>query len=72
LALIELLDPTIDVHKPPISDAEVDALVKVVLFEERQRQEQQGQGGSARRSSMRPPPLPTARGNTRAGPPNRR
>lgn len=65
LALIELLDPTIDVHKPPISDAEADALVKVVLFEERQRSEQ-GQGGRGR-SSLRPPPLPTARGGAPAG-----
>jgi hypothetical protein len=72
LALIELLDPTIDVHKPPISDAEADALVKVVLFEERQRQEQ-GQG-ARQRSSMRPPPLPTARGGAPARniPPPRR
>ncbi|MBN1611216.1 MAG: hypothetical protein JW940_31580 [Polyangiaceae bacterium] len=66
LALIELLDPTIDVHKPPISDAEADALVKVVLFEERQRQEQ-GQG-ARQRSSMRPPPLPTARGGAPGAP----
>jgi hypothetical protein len=72
LALIELLDPTIDVHKPPISDAEADALVKVVLFEERQRQEQ-GQG-ARQRSSLRPPPLPTARGGAPARniPPPRR
>ena len=57
LALIELLDPSIDVHKPPISDAEADALVKVVAFEERQRHEK----SNGRRSSVRPPPLPGRR-----------
>lgn len=40
LALIELLDPSIDVADPVIRDADLDSLVKVVLFEERHRYEQ--------------------------------
>jgi hypothetical protein len=63
LALIELLDPSIDVNDPVIRDADADSLIKVVLFEERRRYEQ-GRSpaaappppGSARRSV--PPPLP--------------
>ncbi|HEY4105417.1 MAG TPA: hypothetical protein VGM44_16075, partial [Polyangiaceae bacterium] len=37
LALIELLDPSIDINDPVIRDADVDSLIKVVLFEERHR-----------------------------------
>jgi len=63
LALIELLDPSIDVNDPVIRDADADSLIKVVLFEERRRYEQ-GRSpaaappppGTARRSV--PPPLP--------------
>lgn len=40
LALIELLDPSIDVTDPVIRDADIDSLIKVVLFEERHRYEQ--------------------------------
>src|SRR5690606_31860043 len=40
LALIELLDPSIDTNDPVIRDADVDSLIKVVLFEERTRYEQ--------------------------------
>jgi hypothetical protein len=40
LALIELLDPTIDINDPVIKDADADSLIKVVLFEERHRYEQ--------------------------------
>jgi len=58
LALAELLEPSIDVTRPPISDADTDALVKLVVFEERKRKE--GDGGT-RRSSLRPPPLPLGR-----------
>ncbi len=58
LALAELLEPSIDVTRPPISDADTDALVKLVVFEERKRKE--GEGGG-RRSSLRPPPLPLGR-----------
>jgi len=54
LALIELLDPSIDTHEPLIRDADVDALIKIVLFEERRREEQRGDGSSPRRSA--PPP----------------
>lgn len=57
-ALAELLEPSIDVTKPPISDVETDALVKLVVFEERKRKEGDG---SMRRSSVRPPPLPIGR-----------
>jgi hypothetical protein len=57
-ALAELLEPSIDVTRPPISDVETDALVKLVVFEERKRKE--GDNGM-RRSSVRPPPLPVGR-----------
>ena len=73
LALIELLDPTIDINDPVIKDADVDSLIKVVLFEERHRYEQQhpsarpGPGPaplppptSGRKASIAPPPLPRA------------
>ncbi len=71
LALIELLDPTIDINDPVIKDADVDSLIKVVLFEERHRYEMQhpsarpGPGAaplppptSGRKASIAPPPLP--------------
>lgn len=57
-ALAELLEPSIDVSKPPISDVDTDALVKLVVFEERKRKEGDS---SLRRSSVRPPPLPVGR-----------
>ncbi|HKY36024.1 MAG TPA: hypothetical protein VJN18_08800 [Polyangiaceae bacterium] len=71
LALIELLDPTIDVNDPVIKDADVDSLIKVVLFEERHRYEQQHPSArpapgpaplpppaQGRKASIAPPPLP--------------
>lgn len=71
LALIELLDPTIDVNDPVIKDADVDSLIKVVLFEERHRYEQAHPSArpapapaplppptGARKASVAPPPLP--------------
>jgi hypothetical protein len=71
LALIELLDPTIDINDPVIKEADVDSLIKVVLFEERHRYEQQHPSarpaaapaplpppGSGRKVSLAPPPLP--------------
>ena len=68
LALIELLDPSIDVNDPVIRDADAESLIKVVLFEERRRYEQAnpaGRGpavapappGSGGKRSV-PPPLP--------------
>ena len=57
LALAELLEPSIDVTRPPISEADTEALVKLVVFEERRRKD----GGAASRSSVRPPPLPVGR-----------
>lgn len=57
-ALAELLEPSIDVSRPPICDADTDALVKLVVFEERKRKD--GDGGM-RRVSVRPPPLPMGR-----------
>jgi len=71
LALIELLDPSIDVNDPVIRDADADSLIKVVLFEERRRYEQAnpaGRGpavapappGSGGKRSV-PPPLPGGR-----------
>jgi hypothetical protein len=68
LALIELLDPSIDVNDPVIRDADADSLIKVVLFEERRRYEQAHPAGRASGnpppgSSKRsvPPPLPGGR-----------
>jgi hypothetical protein len=55
LALIEMLDPTIDVNEPVIKDADVDSLIKVVLFEERHRYEMQH-----RRPTPHYPPPPRA------------
>jgi len=64
LALIELLDPSIDINDPVIRDADVDSLIKVVLFEERHRYEQA-------HPSLRPPPstapLPPPTANSRRG-----
>ena len=40
LALIELLDPSIDVNEPVIRDADLESLIKVFVFEERHRYEQ--------------------------------
>src|SRR6187399_1878535 len=68
LALIALLDPSIDVNDPVIRDADAESLIKVVLFEERRRYEQAnpaGRGpavapappGSGGKRSV-PPPLP--------------
>jgi hypothetical protein len=57
LALAELLEPSIDVTRPPISEADTEALVKLVVFEERRRKD----GGGGSRSSVRPPPLPVGR-----------
>lgn len=71
LALIELLDSTIDINDPVIKDADVDSLIKVVLFEERHRYEMQHPSArpapgpaplppptSGRKASIAPPPLP--------------
>lgn len=70
LALIELLDPTIDINDPVIKDADVDSLIKVVLFEERHRYEQAHPSArpapgpaplpppTGRKGSIAPPPLP--------------
>lgn len=65
LALIELLDPSVDTHDPIIRDADVSGLIKIVLFEERRRRDasppspqrsSQTPQGRSRRSI--PPPLP--------------
>ena len=73
LALIELLDPTIDTHEPVIRDADVAALIKVVLFEERLRAEGARRNKATATSPGRPlspppsrpasplPPPPTSR-----------
>jgi hypothetical protein len=76
LALIELLDPTIDINDPVIKDADVDSLIKVVLFEERHRYEMQHPSArpapgpaplpppnSGRKASIAPPPLPRQGGS---------
>ncbi len=58
LALIQLLDPSIDVNDPVIKDADVDSLIKVVLFEERHRYEQ---AHPSMRPLSPPPPPPNPR-----------
>ncbi|MGC4089555.1 MAG: hypothetical protein QM756_17025 [Polyangiaceae bacterium] len=66
LALIELLEPSIDVKDPEIAKADVDSLINVFLIEERDHRERNASG------SQRPvaapvaaiagaPPLPPAR-----------
>ena len=82
LALIELLDPSIDINDPVIRDADVDSLIKVVLFEERHRYEQAHPSLrpppspsplppplASRRGSVAPPPLPRATGAASLPPP---
>ena len=61
LALIEVLDPSINTKEPLIADAEIDSLIKIVLFEERHRYEQargSRSGPPAARARSVPPPLP--------------
>jgi hypothetical protein len=60
LALIELLDPSIDTKDPVIRDADIDSLIKVVLFEERNRYEQ-AHPSQRPSASPTPPPLPGRR-----------
>ena len=64
LALIELLDPTINTRDSVISEGDIDSLIKVVLFEERRRFEE-GRNAArpvvpapvARRAAVGPPPM---------------
>ncbi len=65
LALIELLDPNVNTKDPVISEADVDSLMKVVLFEERQRYEQARASGH---SVAVPPPVSMRRGSVPAPP----
>ena len=65
LALIELLDPNVNTKDPVISEADVDSLMKVVLFEERQRYEQARVSGH---SVAVPPPVSMRRGSVPAPP----
>jgi hypothetical protein len=67
LAMIELLDPSVDTHDPIIRDADVAGLIKIVLFEERRRRDnppaspRKSAGAPASQSRSRrsvPPPLP--------------
>jgi hypothetical protein len=78
LALIELLDPSIDITDPVIRDADVASLIKVVLFEERHRAEQSNpsQTGtsappaqSRQQTASGPPPLPGAGAQKSTPPP---
>jgi len=48
LALIDLLDPTIETKRSTIKDTDIESLIAVVLFEERQRQEQKAAHKAAR------------------------
>gem|GEM_PF-547489 len=61
LAVIELLDPTINTNDAIIAEADVDSLIKLVVFEERLRFEQAGVGrsGTPSRRVSAPPPLPS-------------
>jgi len=61
LALIELLDPSIDVNDPVIRDADADSLIKVVLFEERRRYEQAYPAGRSGGAVAPPPPTSNKR-----------
>jgi hypothetical protein len=63
LALIELLDPNIDTRDPVIRDGDIDSLIKVVLFEERQRYEQ---GRNIARTPISSVPAPGPVGLRRA------
>ncbi|HEX5101950.1 MAG TPA: hypothetical protein VFV94_20720 [Polyangiaceae bacterium] len=65
LALIELLDPSIDVNDPVIRDADAESLIKVVLFEERRRYEQANPAGRGPAVA----PAPPGSGNKRSVPP---
>ena len=81
LALIELLDPSIDITDPVIRDADVASLIKVVLFEERHRAEQANPSrssapvppppGQSRRPPA-PPPLPQGKSSPPPLPPRAR
>lgn len=51
LGLIELLDPSVNTKDPVISEADVDSLMKVVLFEERKRYEQAKASGHSEAGS---------------------
>ena len=62
LSLIELLDPSIDVNDPVIRDADLESLIKVILFEERHRYEQL-------HPSQRPPTSAPSPGAPTAVPP---
>lgn len=76
LALIELLEPTIDVKDPEIAKADVDSLINVFLIEERDHRERSGSqrpAGSPSGAPLPPqrrtvpPPLP--RGGSPVPPP---
>lgn len=69
LALIELLEPSIDVSDPEIAKADVDSLMNVFLIEERDQRERatsQRPGGSVSISGIVPPPPPPVK---RSAPP---
>ncbi len=66
LALIELLEPTVNVRDPAVHAGELDALVHLVCFEERTRYERLQNRRTGKRA-VHPPPLPASR--PRATPP---
>jgi hypothetical protein len=68
LALIELLDPSIDITDPVIRDADVESLMKVVLFEERHRSDQ-GRPSQLPSSGLPPPPPAPGRKRSVVPPP---
>lgn len=66
LALIDLLDPSIDVQSPTIRGADMDALLKIVLYEERKRR------NPSKPASMPPPPPGGSRARSLAPPPRKK
>jgi hypothetical protein len=59
LALIDLLDPTIETSRTTIRDCDIDSLIAVVLFEEQLRRERNTAASKAPIEPLRPPRSPT-------------
>jgi len=64
LALIDLLDPSIETKRSTIKDTDIDSLIAVVLFEERQRQEHKAAARSAARAEQRATATPVSGART--------
>ncbi|HTV19862.1 MAG TPA: hypothetical protein VMG12_14355 [Polyangiaceae bacterium] len=70
LGLIELMDSSVDTSDPVIQEAKIEALMKILLFEEQRRKENgrfpAAPFGAPRAGSSAPPP-PSSSFNARAG-----